>query len=114
MNARMLFGHIRRSGVRIHGGPWTVSGIQDAPARMIVALGRTAGPAVVRSRARRIARDLFRRRGGPCGKTSVLLMARGSVAEEPRRRLRSRLSGLFARLDQAIAKQMQEGGRAVE
>lgn len=111
MKARVLFGQIRRSGVRIHGGPWTVSGVRETPGRIIVALGRTAGPAVVRSRVRRIARDVFRRAPGEIARnTSVLIMARESVAKEPRRHIRVKLDGLLGRLGQAITKQTRGGG----
>jgi hypothetical protein len=60
---------------------------------------------------RRIARDVFRRNsGGKVGTSSILLMARSSVAKEPRRITRVRLSGLLDRLEQAMEKQGRWGG----
>lgn len=54
---------------------------------------------------RRIARDIFRRSAsGKAGTSSVLLMARASVAREPRRIVRAKLADLFDRLDRAIEK----------
>jgi ribonuclease P protein component len=114
MKAKTVFERVRRSGVRIHGGPWTVSGIADAQGRLVVALGRAAGPAVVRSRVRRIARDVFLRdRGGLVLNTSVLVRARASLAEEPRQQMRASLAELKVRLDQAMNRQKRGDGDRV-
>lgn len=111
MNAKTVFGRVRRDGIRVHGGPWTVSGMPDDCDHLVVALGRAAGPAVVRSRMRRIARDVFlREEGQPPRRRSVLIMARASLAHEPRRRVRIKLEELKLRLEQAIEVRTPGGG----
>lgn len=112
MKANILFGQIRRSGIRIYGGPWTLFGAADKRGQIIVALGRTAGPATVRSRARRIARDIYQR-NPVSARASIVLMARSGVAEEPRRKMRARLGALMTRLDEAVEKQQAGGGGRV-
>ena len=64
--------------------------------RLIVALGRTAGTAVTRARVRRIARDVYA--GNPaCFGAQVLLLARGDLSREPRKRIREILGTLLVR-----------------
>jgi ribonuclease P protein component len=76
--------------------------------RLIVALGRTAGNAVTRSRVRRIARDVF---GSTqeCVKTAgCLLLARGDLGDEPRKRIRMTLETLFARGNEVLGRAMTD------
>jgi ribonuclease P protein component len=99
-------GTIRRSGLRVAHGPWAAYvalGAQPA-GRLIVALGRSAGGAVTRSRIRRIARDLFRPMRDTSSGIDVLLLARNNVGQEPRRNVRRALQGLFERGGHALTK----------
>jgi ribonuclease P protein component len=92
-------GQIRRLGVRVHGGPWTVFVAPEITAggRLIVALGRTAGGAVVRNRIRRIARDVYESARGGFSGSAFLLAARSDVGDVPRRRVRVAIEGLLRR-----------------
>jgi ribonuclease P protein component len=102
--ARSTGQRIRRESVRLHSGPWTVyvgRGLQEE-ARAIVSLGRTAGPAVARSRIRRIARSVFGESRAPHLDVPLLLTARASVATTPRRRLRADFGKLKDRVVQAL------------
>jgi len=92
-------GQIRRSGVRVHGGPWTVFVAPEITVggRLIVALGRTAGGAVVRNRIRRIARDVYKGVRGDFSGSAFLLAARSDVGVVPRRRVRVAIEGLLRR-----------------
>lgn len=95
------FQEIRRTGRRLHGGPWVliVARAASAPGgRLITALGRGAGSAVTRSRARRVARDCFHRQRGCLAGGDALLLARGDLSRTPRRRLRADLERLFHRV----------------
>ena len=99
-------GQIRRSGVRVHGGPWTVfvaPGI-TAGGRLIVALGRTAGGAVVRNRIRRIARDVYKSARGNFSDSAFLLAARSDVGDVPRRRVRVAIEELLRRGHEVLAR----------
>ena len=99
-------GQIRRSGVRGHGGPWTVfvaPGI-TASGRLIVALGRTAGGAVVRSRIRRIARDVYQGARGDFSGSAFLLAARSDGGDVPRRRVRVAIEELLRRGHEVLAR----------
>ena len=102
---------IRRVGVRVSRGPWSLyvaPGFRKA-GRLIVALGRSAGGAVTRSRIRRIARDVF---GSSCitgQNVDVLLLAREDVGLEPRRHVRRILHGLMERGRDALAKRHPSG-----
>jgi ribonuclease P protein component len=97
---------IRRRGVRVHGGAWTVfaAPAEEAGGRLVVALGRTAGPSVVRSRIRRLARDAFSAFAAKHAGADLLLLARGNIAHEPRRSVRRALSDLFARSSEALGR----------
>jgi len=99
-------GTIRRLGLRVAHGPWAAHfALSAQPAgRLIVALGRTAGGAVTRSRIRRVARDLFRSMRDSNSRIDVLLLARDDVGQEPRRNVRRALQGLFERGGHALAK----------
>ena len=90
---------MRREGLRVSAGPWTACG-HGVPrgGRLIVALGRVAGNATVRSRIRRIARDTFVRTFGRRGGVDLLLLARSNVSALPRREVRARLEGVMVRL----------------
>lgn len=80
-------------------GSWTAfvapSGSPDG--RLIVALGRSAGGSVTRSRVRRIARDVF----GPLRDEKLgldlLLLARDDVRNQSRRQIRGVLQRLMIR-----------------
>jgi len=99
-----LVRQLRRSGVRLHGGRWTLYVLRasDGERRLVVSLGRTAGPAVVRSRVRRIARDVFANPDVPPLDASILLTARAFVGEVPRAQLRQDLAKLRDRAAQAL------------
>jgi ribonuclease P protein component len=72
--------------------------------RLVVALGRAAGPAIVRSRIRRLARDVFSAFATKHADADLLLLARGNIAHEPRCSVRRALSGLFARSSEALGR----------
>ncbi len=70
---------------------------------MIVALGRTAGSAVTRSRVRRIARNVFTAAvfAAPVA-LQLLLFVRKDVRDRPRRGIREDLQNLLARVPDAL------------
>jgi ribonuclease P protein component len=90
---------IRRCGAKVHGGPWTIFSAPGmaSPGKLIVALGRRAGGAVVRSRIRRIARDVYSKAGSDLLGVDFLLAVRSDVGQVPRCRVRGVLQGLFRR-----------------
>ncbi len=95
---------LRRSGVRLHSGPWSVY-VGAGEKRLIVSLGRTAGPAISRSRIRRIARSVFAdTRLSPLD-APILLTARAFVGEVPRRLLREDFLKLRGRVEQVLSRQ---------
>jgi ribonuclease P protein component len=99
--------HLRHQGVRVSAGPWTVFAErnQDKRGILIVALGKKAGPAVARSRIRRIARDIFKKAEATQGMVlDLLLLARSDVSSRPRRHVRTELSVLMARVPGALAR----------
>ena len=69
-----------------------------------MALGRSGGGAVVRSRMRRIARDVYMRAGSDLLGVDFLLAVRNDVSEVPRRRVRGVLEGLFRRGHEAAVR----------
>src|SRR3989304_2555553 len=79
---------LRRHGVRVSGGPWTLCGdrARGAHGRLILALGRAAGGAVTRSRIRRIAREVLGHGCDATGGTDLLLLAPGGGGRRARRR----------------------------
>jgi len=99
-----LAGRIRRQGVRVSGGPWTLCGLAGGTGHVIVALGAAAGGAVTRSRIRRIARTVLRREWARAASLDLLLLARSAVDDRPRRRVRSELTQLLARLPAALSR----------
>lgn len=90
---------IRRKGLRVSGGPWTVyiTPALQPSGRLVVALGRTAGTAVTRSRTRRIAREVFRPLRHDGVRMDVLLFAREDLRAQSRRHLRTTLQELLGR-----------------
>jgi ribonuclease P protein component len=92
-------GAIKRFGRRASRGSWTIYAApsEGATGRLITGLGRTAGGSVTRSRVRRIAREAFSRARTPGAPLDMLLVARGDVELEPRRKIRTTLQGLMAR-----------------
>jgi len=64
---------------------------------LIVSLGKRAGAAVVRSRIRRIARDVYRGLMDELRMYDVLLAAREDVSTHPRREIRLTLARIFQR-----------------
>jgi len=99
-----LAGRIRRQGVRVSGGPWTLCGLPGGTGQVIVALGAAAGGAVTRSRVRRIARTVLRPGWARAAGVDLLLLARSAVADRPRRRVRGELTQLLSRLPTALAR----------
>lgn len=95
---------LRRHGVRVAGGAWTLCGdrARGARGRLILALGRAAGTAVTRSRIRRMARDVLGRGCATAGGTDLLLLARSHVGGQPRRQVRALLGELLRRLCAAL------------
>ncbi|MBI4536401.1 MAG: ribonuclease P protein component [candidate division NC10 bacterium] len=94
---------IKRTGRRVQGGPWVmmVSPRPGGEGRLTAALGRGAGPAVTRSRARRIARHCYALWRARLAGMDVLLMARGDLSQIARRKIRGDLLHLFQRLGPA-------------
>lgn len=91
---------IRRTGRRVQSGPWV---LVLAPAvgpdgRLIAALGRKAGPAVTRSRVRRVVRECYGARRARL-RGDILLMARANVSQVTRAQIRADLHHLFGRLE---------------
>jgi len=99
-----LAGRIRREGLRVRGGPWTLCGLSGGTGRGIVALGAKAGGAVARSRIRRIARTALQSDWARDARVDLLLLARSEVGDRPRRRVRSELTQLLSRLMAAVAR----------
>ncbi|MFB3817840.1 MAG: ribonuclease P protein component [Candidatus Methylomirabilales bacterium] len=102
-----LVRRLRRGGTRLHSGPWTlyVGARAESERRLFVSLGRTAGPAVARSRIRRIARSVFANAGVPSLDASILLTARAFVGEVPRTELRAAFIKLKDRAAQVLSRQ---------
>ncbi len=103
-SAKALAGRIRRDGFRVSSGPWTLCGLPGGTGRGIVALGARAGGAVTRARIRRIARTALRVGWARDAGVDLLLLARSEVGDRPRRRVRSELTLLLARLMAADAR----------
>jgi ribonuclease P protein component len=103
---RSLVHQIRRSGLRLHSGPWTLY-VGDSGKRLVVSLGRTAGPAVARSRIRRIARSVFADRRLSSLDVTLLLTARAFVGEVTRTQLRADFSRLLDRVQHALARKRE-------
>lgn len=101
---------LRRRGVRVTGGAWTLCGdrARSAHGRLILALGRAAGTAVTRSRIRRVARDVLGR-GLDAAGTDLLLLARSDVSGQPRRQVRADLGELLRRLCAALERREMAG-----
>ena len=99
-----LADRIRRKGLRVRGGPWTLCGLPGGTGQRIVALGAKAGGAVTRSRIRRIARTTLHPDWARDGKVDILLLARSEVADLPRQRVRSELTQLLSRLMAAVVR----------
>jgi ribonuclease P protein component len=99
-------GQIRRCGVKVHGGPWTIFAApgRTSERRLIIALGRSAGGAVVRNRIRRVARDVFTKTHKELVGADFLLVARSEISKRPRRRVRMSLDGLFRRGHEALVR----------
>jgi len=97
---------LKRAGVRVHAGPWTLCAAPASPGgrQLIVALGRAAGDAVTRSRIRRIARQVLRAEPPAPSAAELLLLARGDVGGEPRKRVRANLARLHARALEALGR----------
>jgi ribonuclease P protein component len=96
---------IRRTGIRVSGGPWTVyiANAEQPTGRLVVALRRTAGCAVTRSRTRRIARDVFQPLRDTGAGVDIFLMARDDLQAQSRRNLRITLQELLGRGVKALA-----------
>lgn len=108
-----LAGRLRRQGVRVSAGPWTVCAT-DAPdrgGRLILALGRASGGAVTRSRVRRIAREVLATRCKRPEAADLLLLARSDVSRHPRRQVRASLAELLKRLSVALGRREAHGYR---
>jgi len=102
---------LRRQGIRVTSGPWLACA-EDAPGqsgRLIVALGKVAGKATARNRARRIAREVYASRFGQPAEVNVLLLAKSDVTEETRERLRGRLSEMLGRVGKRIEERSRVG-----
>jgi len=87
-------------------GSWTAyaapSGSSDG--RLIVALGRSAGGAVTRSRVRRLARDAFNLLRDKKIEIDLLLMARDDIRNQSRRDIRKTLQRLMTRGAEALGR----------
>jgi ribonuclease P protein component len=104
---RAIATRLRKSGVRVSRGPWVLCADTTAACSgcVIVALGRTAGSAVTRSRVRRIARDVFKAGAPPTrGAVQLLIFVRRDVRDQPRRRIREDLRHLLARVPDALGR----------
>jgi ribonuclease P protein component len=102
---------LRGRGVRVAGGPWVVfAGPGKGQGRLVAALGKSAGPAVTRSRIRRIARNVVRAERDRLDGVSLLLLARGDASRLPRRTIRAGIASVLARIPEALARARTRGG----
>jgi ribonuclease P protein component len=87
-------------------GSWTafVAPGANPDGRLIVALGRSAGGSVTRSRVRRLARDVFVSLRDEKRGLDLLLLARDDVREQSRRHIRSVLHRLMTRGADAVSR----------
>jgi ribonuclease P protein component len=87
-------------------GSWTafVAPGGNPRGRLIVALGRSAGGSVTRSRVRRLARDVFASLHDEVCGLDLLLLARDDVREQPRRQIRIVLHRLMTRVADAVGR----------
>jgi len=87
-------------------GSWTAyvapSGSSDG--WLIVALGRSAGGSVTRSRVRRVARDVFRPLRDEKLGIDLLLLARDDIRKQSRRYIRNILQRLMTRGADALGR----------
>jgi ribonuclease P protein component len=74
----------------------------DTGGRLVVALGRKAGDSVTRSRARRVARDVFRALLKQEPQPDILLVARDDIRQQPRREIRQTLQRLITRGNEVV------------
>lgn len=97
---------LRRHGVRVSGGLWTLCGdrARGAEGKLVLVLGRAAGGAATRSRIRRIAREVLGGGRNASGGTDLLLLARGDLSRQARRQIRAGLAELLTRLCAALAR----------
>ena len=89
-------------------GSWTayVASSADSDSRLIVALGRSAGGSVARSRVRRVARDVFRPLHDKRLGLDLLLLARDDIRNQSRRYIRSTLQKLMTRGADALKRRL--------
>lgn len=101
-----LAAELRRGGVRVSTGPWTlcVNTTSVGAGRLVLVIGRAAGGAVTRSRIRRLARTAFTDRRKTVDGVDCLLLVRSDVSDHPRRKIRADLTDLLARLPTALAR----------
>ena len=80
-------------------GSWTAYVVPsgNSVGRLIVALGRSAGGSVTRSRARRLARDVFKQLRDERPDLDLLLLAREDIRNQTRRDIRKTLQKLMTR-----------------
>lgn len=104
---------LRRHGVRVSAGPWTICAekAQADGGRLILALGRVAGGAVTRSRVRRIARQVLAEACCSPPGVDLLLLARSPVSHQPRSQVRASLAELLRRLLVAMSRRDAHGRR---
>lgn len=106
-------GELRRHGVRVSAGPWTIcaKSTPGKAGRLILALGRASGGAVTRSRVRRIAREVLAAACRQPGGSDLLLLARSDLSRHPRRQVRAGLAALLKRLSVSLADREAHGRR---
>ena len=95
-------------------GSWTayVAPSGSSHGRLIVALGRSAGGSVTRSRVRRLARDVFKLLRDEKRELDLLLLARDDVRNQTRRDIRKALQKLMTRGAEALHRERPVQGDA--
>jgi ribonuclease P protein component len=81
---RPEFERVYNTGTRVHGRFMTLFALRSgrADVRLGVAATRKIGTAVVRNRAKRLARELFRRRKGAAG-LDIVIVPRREMVDAP-------------------------------
>ena len=80
---RPEFERVYKQGVRIHGRFMTLFVLpSDRPTRLGVAATRKMGPAVERNRAKRLAREIFRRTNSAAG-LDIVVVPRREMLDAP-------------------------------
>lgn len=110
---RPEFEHAYDKGIRIHGRFMTLFVVPNggSTSRIGVAATRKLGSAVLRNRAKRLARELFRRHKPPAG-LDLIIVPRREMLDAPFASLEADYAATFARRDRERPQPGRQPARA--